>query len=341
MHYNIHFHSWAHGIRHVVAHVVITLLAIAMAFYLPEAAKYILYHWWPMVEYDSHLLVITEIGFAVVLVILFNIALIAVDARRSLRMNRIASLVYGREKNSWFSRRGEHELRKKFLCARDFSILSITGYDTFSLENCMLQQPLQQSYEIRVMLMNPNSEGAVKRVSSLSNPEVLLETYRAETETSIAYLKKLSAAGKKITLKFYDDPPFWKLVVTGEYVWVQYCHDGYEIKNQPEYVFALQRDYPNRGFFAPFYMYFLNQWNDPRHPEYNLETDKLIYRNAEGNEIMQLAFKASVEDGLAGESGLAAADESSAYNINDIPINRVLPARNGSAAVPRYHRAAR
>lgn len=290
MHYNIHFRSLSSSFRHIVAHIVITLLAIGMAFYLPVAAKYILYYWWPKVEYDSHLLVITEIGFAAVLVMLFNISLIALDGRRSLRMNKIASLVYAREKTGWFSRRGERALRKKFLCARDVSIFSITGYDTFSSENCMLQQPLEHSYEIRVMLMNPNGEGAVKRVKSLSDPESLLETYRRETETSIAYLKKLSAAGKKITLKLYDDPPFWKLVVTGEYVWVQYCHDGYEVKNQPEYVFALQKDYPTRGFFAPFYMYFLDQWNDPRHPEYNLETDELVYRNAEGNEIRRVAF---------------------------------------------------
>ena len=159
----------------------------------------------------------------------------------------------------------------------------------------MLQQPLEHSYEIRVMLMNPNGEGAVKRVNSLSDPESLLKTYRQEIETSIAYLKKLSAAGKKISLKLYDDPPFWKLVVTGEYVWVQYCHDGYEVKNQPEYVFALQKDYPTRGFFAPFYTYFLDQWNDSRHPEYNLETDELVYRNSEGNEIKRVPFARAEE----------------------------------------------
>lgn len=290
MHYNTHFHSLSSSVRNIVPHIVITLLAIGMAFYLPVAAKYILYYWLPKVEYDSHLLVIIEISFAAVLVLLFNISKIAMDGRRSLRMNKIASLVYAREKTGWFSRWGERALRKKFLCARDVSIFSITGYDTFSSENCRLQQLLEHSYEIRVMLMNPDSEGALKRVNSLSNPESLLETYRRETEASIAYLKKLSAVGKKITLKFYDDQPFWKLVVTGEYVWVQYCHDGYEIKNQPEYVFALQRHNPTRGFFAPFYMYFLNQWNDPRHPEYNLETDKLVYRNAEGNEIKRVAF---------------------------------------------------
>ncbi len=290
MRYNLHFHSFTSSFRHIAVHIVITLLAIGMAYYLPVAAKYILYHWWPRVEYDSQLLVITEIGFAAVLAMLFNISKIALDGRRSMRMNKIASLVYAREKNGWFSRRGERALRRKHLCARDVSIISITGYDTFSSENCRLRDLLEHSYEIRVMLMNPDGEGAIKRVNSLGNPESLLETYRRETEASIAYLKKLSAMGKKVTLKLYDDRPFWKLVVTGEYVWVQYCHDGYEIKNQPEYVFALQQGKPTRGFFAPFYMYFLGQWNDPRHPEYNLETDELIYRNAEGNENERIIF---------------------------------------------------
>lgn len=290
MHYNIHFHTLSHSMRQIALHIVITLLAIGMAYYLPVAAKYILFHWWPMVEYDSQLLIITEISFAAVLVLLFNITKIAIDGRRSLRMNKIASLVYAREGTNWFSRRGERTLRKKFLCARDVSIISITGYDTFSSENCRLQELLEHCYEIRVMLMNPDSGGAIKRVNSLPNPELLLETYRREIATSIGYLKKLSAMGKKVTLKFYDHQPFWKLVVTGEYVWVQYCHDGYEIKNQPEYVFALQQGKPTRGFFAPFYMYFLDQWNDPRHPEYNLETDELIYRNAQGNENERIAF---------------------------------------------------
>lgn len=288
--YNMHSNGFAGSIGHIVAHAVITLLAVGIAFSLPVAAQYILYSWWPKVADDSQLLLVSEISFAAMLVLLFNMTKITWDNRRIRRMSKIASLVYAREKDGWLSRWGEHELRKRFLIARDISIFSITGYDTFSSENARLQQPLEDSYEIRVMLLNPGSEGATRRVNSLSDPESLLASYREETAASIAYLKKLACTGKKVTLKFYDDPPFWKLVVTGEYVWVQYCHDGYEIKEQPEYVFALQRDKPARGFFAPFYMYFLNQWNDPRHPEYNLETDELIYRNTEGNEIRRAAF---------------------------------------------------
>jgi len=31
-------------------------------------------------------------------------------------------------------------------------------------------------------------------------------------------------------------------------------------------VFALQHTEPRHGLFVPFYMIFLNHWNDPRHP---------------------------------------------------------------------------
>lgn len=292
MYYNMHFHSFSHGIRHIASHIVITLLAVGAAFSLPKAAQYILYQWWPRVASDPQLMLVTEIGFAALLMLLLNTVKTAWDSRRSRRLNRIASLVYAREKSGWLSRWGERVLRRKFLTTRDISIFSITGYHTFSADNCKLRQQLEDSYEIRVMLMNPDSEGAARHINSLGDPAPFLETYRRETEASIAYLKKLAAAGKKITLKLYEDQPFWKLVVTGEYVWVQYCRDGHEIKDQPEYVFALQRDNPARGFFAPFYTFFLNQWDDPRHPEYSLETDELIYRNGLGNEVRRIGFTA-------------------------------------------------
>lgn len=90
----------------------------------------------------------------------------------------------------------------------------------------------------------------MRRVQSLGDPAPLLETYCQETAATIERLASLAATGKQVTLKFYDDPPFWNLVVTGEYVWVQYCHDGQELKSQPEYVFALQKEKPTLGLFS-------------------------------------------------------------------------------------------
>ncbi len=307
MDHDKHFHSFTQGINHAFAHVVITLLAVGIAFSLPVVAKYILFYWWPKVEDNSQLLMITEISFAAVLVLLFNISKIAWDGRRSTHMNKIASLVYAREGRDWMSRWKERDMRKKIANVRDVYIMAITGYGTFSSENSDLQKTLELAYEIRVMLANPYGKGLVSRAQSLDDPEAMLQAYRQETEVSIAYLRKLAASGKKIKLKFYEEPPFWKLVVTGEYVWVQYCHDGHEVKTQPEYVFALQHGNPQRGFFEPFYKHFLDQWNDLRHPEFNFETSELIYRNGDGNEIQRTAFPPQAKEGglPEGSAGLA------------------------------------
>lgn len=304
-----HFHSLTQGIHHAFSHVVITLLAVGIAFSLPQVASYILFNWWPKVEGNSQLLLITEIGFATVLVLLFNISKIAWDGRRSMHMNKIASLVYAREERGWMSRRKEREMRRQIANVRDVYIMSITGNDTLSADNSDLQKTLDMAYEIRVLLANPYGKGVASRALSTDDPEAMLKAYREETEASIAFLRKLADAGKKIKLKFYEEPPFWKLVVTGEYVWVQYCHIGHDVKSQPEYVFGLQHDSPQRGFFEPFYKHFLVQWKEQSHPEFNFETGELVYRNDGGNEIKRTAFPPQAEQ-------VELAEELSALEIN-------------------------
>ena len=304
-----HFHSINQGIHHAFSHIVITLLAVGIAFSLPTVAAYILFNWWPKVEGNSQLLMITEIGFATVLVLLFNISKIAWDGRRSMHMNKIASLVYAREERGWMSRRKERDMRKLIANVRDVYIMSITGNDTLSAENSDLQKTLDMAYEIRVLLANPYGKGIASRALSTDDPEATLKSYRQEIEASIASLRKLADAGKKIKLKFYEEPPFWKLVVTGDYVWVQYCHIGHEVKAQPEYVFGLQHDNPQRGFFEPFYKHFLDQWKDQGHPEFNFETGELVYRNEDGNEIRRTVFPPRVEH-------VVVADDFSGLEIN-------------------------
>lgn len=71
----------------------------------------------------------------------------------------------------------------------------------------------------------------------------------------------------------------------GELVWVQYCHSGFEVKHEPEYVFASNPENPRQGLFVPFYMYFLERWSDPRHPEFDFDTRELVYRDEDGREV--------------------------------------------------------
>jgi hypothetical protein len=292
---NPHFNGISHTIQHIFSHVGVTLLAVGIAFSLPALAKYILFTWWPMVENDSQLLLVNEIVFAAVLVLLFNLFIGVRQGRLSHRMNRLASLVHVRKDNDRRSRWIDHKLLDRITGTRDVSVMSVTGYDTFVSERRKLNRVIDNSYELRVMLMNPYGAGAMRRVQSLGDPAPLFETYQRETEATIDRLASLAAAGKRVTLKFYEEPPFWNLIVTGEYVWVQYCHDGYELKDQPEYVFALIKDKPTQGLFSAFYVHFLNQWSDANHPEYDFSTHELVYRNGKGNEVRRLPFPPRVE----------------------------------------------
>lgn len=76
---------------------------------------------------------------------------------------------------------------------------------------------------------------------------------------------------------------------------MKYCHDGRELKAQPEYVFAMIKNKPTQRLFSAFYVRFLDQWGDLRHPEYDFSTRELIYRNDKGNEVKRLPFPPRAE----------------------------------------------
>lgn len=288
---------WSASLRLTLLHICITMLAIGIAFSLPVGAGYILYQWWPKVAEDANLLVATEVSLATALVLLFNVASIAWENRGKVRMADLAALVHVRKSDIWIARWRERRLVKHLPAVRDSFVLTITGFDTFADEKSLLREPLNNAYEIRILLLNPYGKGAGKHVSSLPE-QITPQNFIREVESSIAHLTMLRTLGKKVFLKFYEHEPFWKIVVLGDHVWVQYCHSGCEVKFEPEYIFALNREHPRQGFFVPFYMHFLEQWNDPRYPEYDFDTRQLVYRDADGKEIKRVAF-----DGNGGQAG--------------------------------------
>ena len=284
MHRGTPTHNLWTGLRQILSHGAITLLAVAIAFSLPGVANYILNEWWPEVQNNANLLLATEVGLASVLALLFNLAKIAWDHRRRVLTARLASLVYARNAGAgWWSRRRERALVSQLPAARDAFVLTLTGYDTFVADDSLLRGVIEKAYEIRVMLVNPIGKALRERADSLP-PEITALTLHTEIEAVVAYLSGLRKFGKKVTLKFYDEEPFWKLIVLGDYVWVQHCHSGFAVKEQPEFVFALQHREPRHGLFVPFYMVFLNQWNDAHHPEYDFDTNELVYRDSSGKE---------------------------------------------------------
>lgn len=278
-----HHHLWL-SVRHIAGHVAVTLLAVGIAFALPEFAEYILYGWWPQVRDNSQMLLLTEIGFAAVLVLLFNALSLTLHYRQRARMSSVASLVHAHEQSDWLSRREKRKLLSRLPWKRDVTIMAVTGYGTFSAADADLRNVLEECYEVRVMLLHPDGAGARTYVAVHEDPASALAGLQREFAASIEHLRALHAAGRQVSLKLYDEAPFWKLVFTGEHAWVRCCHDCRDFGKYPEYVFALQTEKPARGFFPAFYTYFLNQWNDPQHPDYSFETDELVYRDAEGKE---------------------------------------------------------
>ena len=278
----------AHGLvislRGILVHGVITLLAVAIAFSLPGAARYVLFEWWPMVEADPNLLLGTEIVLASILVLILNLARLSWDNRHFVEMAHTAALVYTRKSiGGWASRWRERRLLKRLPAARDAFVLTLTGYDTFVDADSPLRGLLKSVYELRVMLVNPVGEALRRRAETLPS-DITVLSLQTEIEASIAFLDDLRKRGTKVSLKFYDQMPFWKVAVLGDHAWVQFCHSGFEVREQPEYVFALQDQNPRQGLFVPFYVYALERWNEFDHPEYDFERNELVHRDAAGNE---------------------------------------------------------
>ena len=280
--------SLTHSFRHLFSHVSISLLAVGIAFSLPVVAQYILYNWWPKVEDNARLLMVTEVTFAAVLILLFNFSKIVWDSRRELKFNALAALVHAREGNDWLTRRRDRELRKNLQGTREVSILSLTGSEILDTDS-WVRGVLDECYEARVLLMHPAGSGVYERTRLSANPEAARKAYRQEVEATIHYLTKLVAAGRRVRLRFYDVVPFWRLVVAGDYVQVQYCYST-DASKWPEYMFELRKDQPGKGLFTPFYANFLTQWQNQRLPEYDFETQQLIYSNTQG-EIRREVFQ--------------------------------------------------
>lgn len=277
------------SVRFALSHTLITLLAIGTAFALPGLARYILYYWWPRIEADAQILLATEILFAAVLATLFNLAMASRDNGRFAECARLASLVHARSGRGWLDFWRGRRFKNSGAAARDAFVMAVTGFRTFVETKSMLRAALGSTYELRVMLADPAGIPGPQQNGDPLAPADGAAMLR-ELEASIAFLTDLHRSGKKVSLRFYAEPPFWKLVILGEHVWVQYCRDGREHSRTPEYVFALNPDHPDHSLYVPFYMLFLNKWTESQLPEYDFDRAELVHRDGLGSEIRREPF---------------------------------------------------
>ena len=280
------------NISHILYHIVVVILSAAVALSLPFTVQFMarkFLGYWALIENEKIFLVSIEVVTAVLLIILFNFIVKNVKNRKLSRLAEESGLyALGRA-----SRLIEHarirKLKEKNGVARNVMLIGSTGFTTFVDPAGDLHQVIQKCRGAKIMLLDPSGEGASSRARSIQSPDITMESFREQIAKSIEFLKGLKEVQKDIRLKLYRDVPLLKLAILGDYVFLRHYHHGVDVKQLPEFVFRHQR---NPGcLYNPCYQYFLDRWHDPALPEYELETDELIYRDKTGNEIRREKFE--------------------------------------------------
>ncbi len=267
-------------------HIVMVGLSAALALSLPMgvgfiAKKFLVY--WSLVGNDKIFLISVEAALTIFFVLLSSHIHKSWRDRKLSKMARSAGLVFVTPAKGYFAQRRIRKLKESQGVARDIMVISSTGFRTFVDPDGELHHVIQNCRKAKIMLLNPSSEGAMVRAKGIPHPDVTPESFGEQIRKSIDFLKALKAAQKNVRLKLYPDPPFLKMTILGDYIWLQHYQPGLDVQGTPKYVFKHD---PNLGsLYFPFYQYFLGRWNNPDIPEYDLETDELIYRNSSGNEV--------------------------------------------------------
>ena len=273
-------------------HVSIIALSAAIAASLPVTFSFAarrLLAYWAFVQNERLFLISTEVVVAFVLILVFNHARTNWRNRTLSKMARAAGMVHVTPRTGVLARRTIRRSKERQAAMRDIMLIGSTGLRTFVDPKGDLHAALQTCRTAKIMLLDPESRGALERARIIPDPAITQESLRRQVREAIDFLAALRTVPQKsIQLKLYPDPPLWKLAILGDYVWVQHYHPGLDVQVLPEYVFVHRQD--PTSLFPAFYQYFARRWTDPAIPEYDLVKDEVVYRNAAGDEVGRRRF---------------------------------------------------
>jgi hypothetical protein len=285
------------GPAHIFYHIVVVALSAAFALSLPfmatfAAQKFLVY--WSFIGNEKRFLIYVEVALTVFLILFSHYLVRSWKDRKLSNMARAAGLVFVTPTKGFWARRRIRKWKERQGFARDVMIIGSTGFRTLVNPKGDLYQVIQNCREAKIMLLNPNSEGAKSRAKSILSPDITPESFGGQIRKTIDFLKRLKALQKNIRLKLYPDPPFLKLTILGDFLWIQHYHAGLDVQMMPKYLFKHNQN--SGSLYSPFYQYFLARWNHPDIPEYDFATDELIYRDTDGNEVRREKFEDPMED---------------------------------------------
>ena len=269
-------------------HIVVVALSAGIALLLPAGAKQFL-SFWSRVEHDKLSLIAVEMTVAILLIACLNFI------HRSIRDRSLARVASGAGLVSFFPRRARRAqrriaaLKEEQGTGRTIKVLGSSGYSSFVDQVGDLSSVLDKCLGANILLVNPYSQDASQRIQAIDHPTYTLATFREEVRQSVALLKRLKAMGKAVKLKLYADPPLMKMVILGDYLWLQHYHADLDVETMPEYVMRHNRK--THGLYTLCTHYFEQRWESTEIPEYDLETDELVYRSRTGSEIRRKRFE--------------------------------------------------
>ena len=294
------------GLRNIAEslyHIIIVALSGGIALLLPAGAKQFL-ALWGRIEHDKVSLIAIEMLVAILLI--GGISYVT----RSLRDRRTAAAATGAGLVSFFPRRARgaerriRKLREAHGTGRTIKVIGSSGYSTLVDQVGDLASVLDKCLGAHILLVNPHSQEVSRRIQAIGHPGLTLEGFREEIRQSIALLKRLKTMGKAVKLKLYADAPLVKMVILGDYLWLQHYHADLDIETMPEYV--LRHNPKAQGLYTLYAHYFEQRWESADIPEYDFETDELVYRNKAGHETRREAFECAgtEESGACAELAL-------------------------------------
>lgn len=302
--------SFLHDAAASLYHIIIVVLSAGIALLLPTGARQFL-SFWSRVEHETFSLIAVEIAVAMLLIAGLSFI------HRSMRDRALAAVATGAGLVSFFPRRAPDAQRRiKQLKAeqgtgRTIMVMGSSGYSSFVDQVGDLSSVLDKCLGAKILLVNPYSQEASARIQAIGHAECTLAAFREEVRQSIALLKRLKAMGKAVKLKLYSDPPLIKMVILGDYLWLQHYHADLDVQTMPEYV--LRHNRKDHGLYTLYAHYFEQRWESAEIPEYDLETDELVYRSRAGSEIRREQF----------ESETALGEDRVTEKLFDLPIESI------------------
>jgi len=283
-------------------HIGVLVLSAGIALSLPTMARSFLAYW-ARVENDRTSLLVLEVAVAILLIVSANAIRLIVRDRGLAKMASGAGLVSFYPSHEPRARRRIKQLKENQGKGRTIMAIGSSGYGTLTDQVGDLSSVLEQCMGARVLLVNPYGHEARARIEAIADPDYSVDLFQEEVWRSIELLKRLRAIGKSVRLKLYAELPLVKLVILGDYLWLQHYHPDLNVRAMPEYV--LRHNVKDHGLYTFYYHYFVQRWGSREIPEYDLDTDELVYRGPQGREDRRVPFGSEEAEDRVGVPGLS------------------------------------